>query len=46
MTAGACVPGKITMDQLPFVLAGAEVEATAEQIHEAIEARADLKDPP
>eukprot|EP00668_Euglena_longa_P011029 GGOE01013380.1.p1 GENE.GGOE01013380.1~~GGOE01013380.1.p1 ORF type:complete len:1161 (-),score=397.40 GGOE01013380.1:1066-4548(-) len=31
------VNGKITMDQLPFVLAGAEVQATAEQVHEAIE---------
>eukprot|EP00668_Euglena_longa_P027001 GGOE01033791.1.p1 GENE.GGOE01033791.1~~GGOE01033791.1.p1 ORF type:complete len:1150 (-),score=382.53 GGOE01033791.1:281-3730(-) len=29
--------GKITMDQLPFVLAGAEVQATAEQVQEAIE---------
>eukprot|EP00667_Euglena_gracilis_P030486 EG_transcript_42269 len=28
---------KITMDQLPFVLAGAEVQATAEQVQEAIE---------
>eukprot|EP00667_Euglena_gracilis_P003558 EG_transcript_3563 len=31
------VNGKITMDQLPFVLAGAEVQATAEQVHEAID---------
>eukprot|EP00667_Euglena_gracilis_P031167 EG_transcript_44604 len=31
------VNGKITMDQLPFVLAGAEVSATAEQVQEAIE---------
>eukprot|EP00667_Euglena_gracilis_P003962 EG_transcript_3973 len=29
--------GKITMDQLPFVLAGAEVSASAEQVQEAIE---------
>eukprot|EP00667_Euglena_gracilis_P003358 EG_transcript_3372 len=29
--------GKIMMDQLPFVLAGAEIQATAEQVHEAIE---------
>eukprot|EP00667_Euglena_gracilis_P001905 EG_transcript_1905 len=29
--------GRITMDQLPFVLAGAEVQATAEQVQEAIE---------
>eukprot|EP00668_Euglena_longa_P026986 GGOE01033772.1.p1 GENE.GGOE01033772.1~~GGOE01033772.1.p1 ORF type:complete len:1150 (-),score=409.26 GGOE01033772.1:1107-4556(-) len=31
------VNGKITMDQLPFVLAGAEVQAAAEQVQEAIE---------
>eukprot|EP00667_Euglena_gracilis_P021062 EG_transcript_22937 len=31
------INGKITMDQLPFVLAGAEVSATAEQVQEAIE---------
>jgi len=29
--------GKITMDQLPFVLVGAEVQATAREIEEAIE---------
>eukprot|EP00667_Euglena_gracilis_P001676 EG_transcript_1677 len=29
--------GRITTDQLPFVLAGAEVQATAEQVHHAIE---------
>eukprot|EP00667_Euglena_gracilis_P002180 EG_transcript_2181 len=31
------VNGKITMDQLPFVLAGAELQATPEQVHESIE---------
>lgn len=31
------VNGKITMDQLPFVLVGAEVEATAKEIDEAIQ---------
>eukprot|EP00668_Euglena_longa_P011037 GGOE01013389.1.p1 GENE.GGOE01013389.1~~GGOE01013389.1.p1 ORF type:complete len:789 (-),score=230.77 GGOE01013389.1:2290-4635(-) len=31
------VNGKITMDQLPFVLAGAELQAPAEQVQEAIE---------
>eukprot|EP00667_Euglena_gracilis_P023114 EG_transcript_25993 len=31
------VNGRITMDQLPFVLAGAEVDAAAEQVQEAIE---------
>eukprot|EP00667_Euglena_gracilis_P019846 EG_transcript_21337 len=29
--------GKIMMDQLPFLLAGAEVQATAEQVQEAID---------
>eukprot|EP00667_Euglena_gracilis_P011293 EG_transcript_11533 len=31
------VNGKVTMDQLPFVLVGAEVHATAQEIQEAIE---------